>query len=284
MSTKQLKLISTLPPSMIDYFLKEQKLEAKATLIGQHIELKDLSSHANHRTEVLITQVNETSLAFIYRYGAIVTFHASASDISELIAYCQPHTNELCEKPETEKLTVKIDSSCLEGIAQDIIYINQLTKDHLELIANTLSKSVILDLYENKISSLFRDVDPIANSLMKTGKLGAKAKELLQHIGSTLLMSHNMVGKVEVSEKPNLLWKQTHLEPLYEHLINDLELREREEILHQKMELISKTAETSLGVLEHRHSSRLEWYIIILIMIEIGLQSYELFFKNWLHS
>jgi len=50
------------------------------------------------------------------------------------------------------------------------------------------------------------------------------------------------------------------------------------------MELISKTAETSLGVLEHRHSSRLEWYIIILIMIEIGLQFYELFFKNWLHS
>jgi len=284
MVTKQLNLISSLPPSIIDCFLKEQEIDAKATLIGQYIELKRLTPHANNRTEVLITQINESSLAFIYKYGAIVTFHASASDISALVTYCQPFTSEICQNPETEALTIKIDNDYLEGIAQDVVYITELTKDHLAIIASALSKSVVLDLYENKISSLFREVDPIASSLTKTGKLGTKAKELLQHIGSTLLMSHNMVGKVEVSEKPSLLWKQTHLEPLYEHLIDDLELREREEILHQKMELISKTAETSLGVLEHRHSSRLEWYIIILIMVEIGLQSYELFFKNWLHS
>ena len=48
-------------------------------------------------------------------------------------------------------------------------------------------------------------------------------------------------------------------------------------MLNRKLELISRTAETVLELLQHRHSLRVEWYIVILIVVEILLTLYELF-------
>ncbi len=68
----------------------------------------------------------------------------------------------------------------------------------------------------------------------------------MQHIGDTLLIQHKMVGRVEVSEKPEILWDHPKLERLYVHLESEYELRERHLALERKLELISKTVETQL--------------------------------------
>lgn len=282
MAEQPLKLCTRLSEEIIGKLIALREFEVTAFLIGQHIDLKFLTQHPNNRGDVVLTELSEQGVALIYKYGVVVVFHSTQEETTSLISKLQPFVLEPFEKPETESMTICIENTHKEGIVGNKAYISNISKHHLEVIGDAMSKSVVLDLYENKISSLFIKVDPIANSLMQTGKLGTKAKELLQHIGATLIMAHNMVGKVAVSEKPNLLWEQTHLEQLYNHLIDDFELKEREATLNQKMDLIAKTAETSLGVLEHRHSSRLEWYIIILISIEIGLTVYELFFNNWL--
>jgi uncharacterized Rmd1/YagE family protein len=41
--------------------------------------------------------------------------------------------------------------------------------------------------------------------------------------------------------------------------------------------LLSRTIETVLDLLNQRRSLRVEWYIVILIVIEIGLTLYEMF-------
>jgi uncharacterized Rmd1/YagE family protein len=67
------------------------------------------------------------------------------------------------------------------------------------------------------------------------------------------------------------------LERLYLRLENEYEIRERHLALERKLELISRTAETVLDLLQHNTGLRVEWYVVILIVVEILLSLYDLF-------
>ena len=41
--------------------------------------------------------------------------------------------------------------------------------------------------------------------------------------------------------------------------------------------VISRTAETLLELIQNRHSLRVEWYIVALILVEIGLTLFQTF-------
>ena len=102
----------------------------------------------------------------------------------------------------------------------------------------------------------------------------ATGRELLRHIGDVLATQHNMVGRVETGEKPELLWDHPELERLYARLAEEYELRERDRALDRKFDVISRTAETLLSVLQNRTALRVEWYILALIVAELILSIY----------
>jgi uncharacterized Rmd1/YagE family protein len=93
----------------------------------------------------------------------------------------------------------------------------------------------------------------------------------LQHIGRVLLTQHRMVGRVEVEEKPDVLWNHPELERLYLRLVDEYELTERSRAMERKLALIGKTADTLLDLVQTQRSVRLEWYIIGLIALELLL-------------
>lgn len=84
-------------------------------------------------------------------------------------------------------------------------------------------------------------------------------RQLLRHVGRALLNEHKMVARVEVVDRPDLLWERPELEQLYLRLEGEFELRERAAILDRKLDLISRTAGTVLDLLHKRCSSRVEW-------------------------
>jgi len=57
-------------------------------------------------------------------------------------------------------------------------------------------------------------------------------------------------------------------------------LVERHHALERKLELISQTAQTVLEFMQHSSSQRVEWYVVILIVVEILLSLYDIFFKS----
>lgn len=275
-----LTYLSSIPEDLAQSLAEQSSCEVNAVLIGSEINLKALTNRASPRKESVLTRLSDKSVAIIYPYGAIVFFNATTSATVELITRCQQYATQLFTTPETEQFTVIIQPELPEGINQGKVSIKKASKEHLEIIGDALSKSVILEYHENRIGSLFDKIEPIAKSLKERGKLGFRAHDLLKHIGASILMVQEMVGKIEVTEKPQLLWEHGELEPLYAQLVEDLEILERQSSLERKIGLISSTAQISLEVLQQHHSHRLEWYIIILIGIEICLQLYDMFFKS----
>ncbi len=67
--------------------------------------------------------------------------------------------------------------------------------------------------------------------------------------------------------------------PLVIRLQNEYELKERHLDLERKLSLIAQTAETLLDILRNERSLRVEWYIVILIILEILLTLYQMIFR-----
>jgi uncharacterized Rmd1/YagE family protein len=159
------------------------------------------------------------------------------------------------------------------------INIRTVEVERLQIIADVLAKSVVLAQYEAKVSQNIERIEPLAVDLEQHGRISGKPKEMLRHIGTMLLSAYMMVGRVNIPEKPEVLWENPSLQGLYNRLEDEFEILERHTALERKLNLISQTAETLLDVLNNRHSLRLEWYIIILIAAEIILTLYELFVR-----
>ena len=134
--------------------------------------------------------------------------------------------------------------------------IREANIERLQAVAIVLAKSLVLSHYEVRLADVFDRIDPLAEKLVTKGSSGAKGAELMRQIGKVLLIQHKMVGRVEIGEKPELVWDNPELERLYARLAEEYELRDRDRALDRKLDVISQTVETLLGLVQSRSSLR----------------------------
>ncbi|HEX5420353.1 MAG TPA: RMD1 family protein, partial [Gammaproteobacteria bacterium] len=126
-------------------------------------------------------------------------------------------------------------------------------------------------------------IEPLAAQLGRSGRVPRHSRELLKMIGAMLLVEQRMVGRAEIADKPEVLWENPALEALYAKVEDEFEITARHSALERKLNLISQTAETVVQLLSSKHSLRVEWYILALIVVEILLTIYELFVPSFIH-
>lgn len=258
----------------------EEPIKVRALLLGSRIDTKPFRADETVAINPLTLAVPGGGCAVLFRYGVVVFFGMTATQESEFLQRLHPLTSEPRTWPEDEKLNLRINPTAREGIdAHGCLWLQDTSVHRLQLVAEMLARSQVLSDDENRITKTFEQIEPLAKNLSK-GHSGHKMKVLLNYIGDSLLSQQRMVGRAEVADKPDLLWERPELEGLYLQLEDEFELRERHRALERKLEVISNTAETLLDLLHTRRSLRVEWYIVILIVVEIGLTLYELFFRG----
>lgn len=266
----------TLMPTVnLDWSAKDS-ISARASIVGERLALKTLEWPEPLATNPLIVRAGATGCAVLLRYGVIVTFDLSPAEASELLQTLRPHIREPLESNLSEQLQMAFRNPVKERLENDILWLQACSAERLQIVAEALGKSVVLDYYETEISGIFERIKPFAIAIQGKTPRPPKQEELLSYIGGTLLIQQKMFGTVEVGEKPDPVWEHPELDRLYLRLEDEYELRERLMALEQKLTLISRTVETLLNILQSKSSHRVEWYIVILIVIEIVIAVYEL--------
>jgi len=115
-----------------------------------------------------------------------------------------------------------------------------------------------------------------SRALAEKGNTPGGRRAIFKHIGNALLIQHRVSGRVAVAEKPDVVWDRADLERLYARLEDEYELNERAEALERKLSVISKTAEVLTDMIDTKRSLRLEFIIVLLILFEIMITSYQL--------
>lgn len=262
-------------PSLL---IRASSFKGQAVLVGERIDLRALSAMQTLATNPL-TIARSGGVVTLYRHGIVVFFDLSQADQAGFLSELMPAVTNAYSVPETESLDIRVDPGGREGVTAGVATLEAASVERLQIIADVLSKSTLLALYERSVASEFDGIEPLAAQLDRTGRVQSNSRDLLKKLGSMLLVEQRMVGRAEITEKPEVLWEHSQLEGLFARLEDEFEITERHTALERKLNLISQTAHTVLELLSSKHSLRVEWYIVMLIVFEIMLTLYQLFLR-----
>jgi len=261
-------------------FSDRDSFRAQALFLGKKINLHRLENYTCLATMPVMVKVGECGCAVLLGYGVVVLFNLEPVEKAAFLSQLSSQVHDCFSNPETEEVEVHLNIVESERVKEGKILLHELSVERLQIVADILAKSVVLSHYEVSIAAVFDQIEPFAASLQRENRSRRQSRELLRQLGTTLLVQHKIVGRVEIIDKPELLWESPQLENLYLRLEDEYEIRERHNALERKLELITQTAQTVLEFMQHSSSQRVEWYVVILIVVEILLSLYDIIFKG----
>lgn len=256
-----------------------ETLRARAWFLGTRIDVRDLSRGGAMALGPVTMLVGARGYNLIFRFGVVVLVGLSPAEEKNVLDSLAGALQNPFAQPELEEVELLVDPDRPERLDADgVLGLHDAGTGRLQVVAHVLAKSCVLGYYERSVADAFDRIEHLAERLCR-GESPARGKqEILNEIGNVLLILTRTVGRVEVTEKPEITWDDPDLDRLYQRLASEYELRDRDLALSRKLELVSRTAETYLDLVNNRQTLRVEWYIVILIVVEIVLSLYEKIF------
>jgi len=248
----------------------------RALLLSDRIDTANLVHDGVVSMAPLTFKYGSDGLVTLFRYGVAVLTGLTAVEEEQVLRSLRPRLIRPVAPSEEESVQVEIvpdkDDQIVPG---GPIALKMLTPDHLIVIADALSKSVVLARDEREVASVFDRVEPFARWLAEHGRVDSSRSAVLKIIGNALLVQHRVSGRVAVAEKPDVVWDRPDLDRLYARLEDEYELKERAEALARKLAVIADTAEVLTDIIDTRRSLRLEIIIVVLIAVELIIAGYQ---------
>lgn len=223
-------------------------------------------------------------------------FEAAEDDIAFIIQPYQESTTtrtEIIPKDTSEhtnsyyhisNITQQISDSLQISISNDVITLPDTSLVSTRLaISFAIAQSSILSLFEARVEQKVENYRYIPEILAKNGKIDLSLKELGIMIGEVYVIRHEVNLHSEILDIPDYFWKENLLEPLYRLMLSYMELKERLEVLNNRMDLLSDL----LRMIQHQHETahgvKLEWIVIWLIFMSVALEILLILGKvfNW---
>ena len=246
-------------------------LRARALLLGSRIDLRNWAEADVLERLPLAVRLPDGGLAVLFRYGVAVLVGASPAGEQALRGRLAPLLENAYPAPEAEELELRVEPGRAEGLHEGALILQAADLRRVQLIAEALSKSVLLAHYEARMAADFDRIEPLARELERAGRVRGRTRDHLKRIGALLLIESRMMARAEIGEKPELLWEHPQLERLNALLEGEFELRERLAALERKLGMVARTSRTLVDLLNAQHALRVEWYIVALIAFEIVL-------------
>lgn len=259
----------------------DRRVTARATLLGERIDISGPEKTETVSVNPLAYRAGEDGFVVLFRYGVAVFVNLSSSEREALIQSLRWRIIQPVEATEEESVTLAISSAGDDRIPPGgPIALDDFSPARVVLVADALAKSVALANEERQVRTVLDGIEPMAAKLSRRGRATGNRRRMVQLIGEALQVQQRMAGRIEVQEKPELLWDRPDLERLYERLADEYELSERATALTRKIDVIRETAKSLTDLIDASRAVRLELAIVALIMVEIGFTLYETFWRK----
>jgi uncharacterized Rmd1/YagE family protein len=206
---------------------------------------------------------------FYFSYGATVFWGLSLEQCYAYLEQIKEFEEQSVEEIETDEFTFIVGD--VPKIVEDEIILPNLDVLSRLAISHGLAQSVKLGTFESALRKTFNHTKHIPEDLAKHGRISLSRREIRRKMGELFIERNSINLHVDVLDTPEFFWEYTELEPLYAMTANYLDLETRVEVLNQRLDVIHELFEMLGNELNHQHSSRLEWTIIGLIVVEVFL-------------
>ena len=256
-------------------------IHVRALQLGESLEIKGLERDDSFSTNPLAFRTASGGTATLFKSGAVVFINMTPVEEEDLIRGLGDRIIDPLDDREIETAQIIArggddELTALKGVLQ----VKSADAYRLLLIAEALAVSVALAHDERRIARAFERIEPVATSLIKRRLPAGPQSALLEQIGEALLIQKRLAGRVDLDEKPDVLWDHPELERFWIRLVDEYDLPARARAIERKLVVIRETADTITDLISTRTSHRLEWFVIALITIEIALGLFDRFFKH----
>jgi len=257
------------------WFAPGDRVLTRALYLGRRLDLRT-GGRRRPVTQPNTRRVGD-GLAILFPFGAVVTVGLTEAEERELLDELKEKVVDAVEPVVDQVLVRALPGRHTEGLDEDgDCILDSLGELRLRVVADVLAKSVVLDHHEQTIGKVFEEMQPLVERMRTKGKTARRAKDLVARIGHALAVRQEMVWRVEVDEKPDIVWDRPDLERLWLRLSDEYDLGERHRALGRKIELLDESASSLLAVLQSNRAHHAEQAIIWLIVFEIGLTLFEM--------
>jgi uncharacterized Rmd1/YagE family protein len=248
----------------------------RAFLLSDRIDISNFEHDGVVSTAPLTYKFGDGGLVTLFRYGVVVISCLSPEAEELVVRSLRPRLLRPVNPPDEETLLIELNADKDELISPGgPLTLKALKPEQLIVIADALSKSVVLARDEREVAMVFDILEPFARQLADKGWISGGRRITLKHIGNVLLVQQRLSSRVAVTEKPDVVWDRPDLDRLYARLEDEYELKERAEGLSRKLAVISNTAEIMTDIIDTKRSLRLEIIVVVLIAVELAVAAYQ---------
>jgi uncharacterized Rmd1/YagE family protein len=204
---------------------------------------------------------------FYFSYGCIVCWGFSEEEEQALLTSLKEFEKDPMTKPEMDEFTF-VYGETMKIEEDEIILHSKSTLTKLS-ISHGLAQSVKLTTFEETIQNTINKTKYLPEDLASKGKISMSRKEISKKMGE-LFIERNFINlHSEILDTPEFFWNYPELEPFYRRTAHYLDVSKRIEVLSKRLTVVHELFEILSNELNHQHTSRLEWIIIILIIFEV---------------
>lgn len=246
---------------------------AHAYHLGKHLSISRVIHKLDYSVikteqEFALFELGQDSWCYVKNYGSIVFLNVPENKRAEITDTILDDYLELLEMP-AEEFEVVVDSVKEIKAEHGVIIVPQLSIDVAHVLCINLAQSVALVDFLAKSEKLLEQSGEFSEQLVKYGKIGLSRKSVRQMIGATMQLKNKVSENLYVFDTPDVAWSDETLSTIDFQMNKELEIERRHHGLQLSLATIKENLDLYQNILQHRHSSTLEWIIILLILFEI---------------
>lgn len=214
-------------------------------------------------------------MAFVFDYGILICWGISDAKREAL----QQTLNQITHSAtvtQMESYTFTLPPSQGEHVmvstmSNDLLALSCTKVMTLLALSHGFAQACKLEWFEAKAAGSIIDNQKLTHTLATRGKIGVSRKQLAKARGTLFEVKSDIMLNFNLLDTPEFFWDHPVMEADYLSICKYLELKPRIELLNLKLQTIHELLEMLAAEQNHKHSSFLEWIIILLIAVEIVL-------------
>ncbi|WP_038028631.1 RMD1 family protein [Thermonema rossianum] len=249
--------------------------KAFAFQVAEQIHIKQLRQGFAAAPEVatnaeLLYILQDKKFLHVFDYGVVAFYGFDEVEMSDHIAFIKKHAEAALEQPLSDFIEVEVnDRLAKPRVQDDVVMIPDLSLDYIRIITLNLAQSVALDFYEELALQLLKANKAYVDELEENGRLKISKRNLLRFIGRCRNVKNSIVDNLYILDEPLITWEDPDLSRLNSRLKESFDIYNRFRDMDYKLRIIEENLTLFTDLIHHRESSRLEWIIIILILVEV---------------
>jgi uncharacterized Rmd1/YagE family protein len=213
---------------------------------------------------------------FMFPAGAVVFYDMGQSAREAELARLRRALPGLSDaRVLTEEFSVREIAGARPDLEAGVLIVDELTFERAGVVALSIGQSAAMEYYERIVDQMFTETDRFVDKLEKAGTMPIFTRKLHRFIGAAIGTRSEVLSVLHLFDKPDAAWDDPGAEKIYEQLRAEFDLIDRHEALELKLRSVQDALELVTDVARDKRLVWLEISIVLLIVLEIGLNLFR---------